>query len=127
MRKLWSVFLVAILCAGVFAQGSPAEVVGIWKHNKEGLAFQFNADGTFAMLESGEEARKAIEAEQQARGEAVITSVGGTYTLGQGLFGAPRVNMALEVDGQAHKIGMSYKKIDADTLQLDGQNYLRVK
>jgi hypothetical protein len=109
----------------VFAQdGSDrysAEVAGTWRHEKEGLTFQFNADGTFTMSEDGEDARKALEAEQRKRGEAITTSIGGTYTVSK-----TAINMVMIADGKNHRIRMSYKKVGADTLQIDGQNYQRV-
>jgi hypothetical protein len=115
--------------ASVFAQDSSdryrAEVTGTWKHEGEGLTFQFNTDGSFTMSEEGEEARKALEAEQRERGEAVMTSIGGTYTVSKGVFNTT-INMVMIVDGKSHRIRMSYKKVDADMLQIDGQNYRRV-
>ncbi|MDR1248647.1 MAG: hypothetical protein LBK63_05015 [Treponema sp.] len=109
----------------VFAQdGSEqyrAEVTGTWKHEREGLTFQFNADGSFTMSEDGAEARKAMEAESRRRGEAAATSVGGTYTVARGV-----INMVMVVDGKSHRLRMAYKKIDADTLQMERQNYRRV-
>jgi hypothetical protein len=72
-----------------------------------------------------ETARQAIEQEQRTRGESVITSVDGTYELTKGLFGTA-INMVMRVDGKDHKIRMSYKRIDADTLQLDSQSYRRI-
>jgi hypothetical protein len=107
----------------VFAQDDQyrAEVAGTWKHEKEGLTFRFNADGTFAMSEDGAEARKAIEAEQRRRGEAAITSVGGTYTVARGA-----LNMVMAVDGKNHRLRLRYKKLEAETLQMEGQNYRRV-
>jgi hypothetical protein len=77
------------------------------------------------MSEDGEEARKALEAEQRSRGEAVMTSIGGTYTVSKGVF-STAINMVMMVDGKSHRIRMSYKKVDPDTLQIDGQNYRRV-
>jgi hypothetical protein len=121
------VMTIAWPMAPVFAQDDPyrAEVTGTWMHEKEGLTFQFNADGTFTMSEDGEETRKAIEAEQRRRGETVATSVSGTYTVSKGAF-STAINMVMIVDGKSHRIRMSYKKIDADTLQIDGQNYRRL-
>ncbi|MDR1126712.1 MAG: hypothetical protein LBL06_01140 [Treponema sp.] len=98
-----------------------SEVTGMWRHEKEGLTFQFNVDGTFSMSEDGEEARKAIESESRKRGEAMSTSVGGTYTVSKGV-----INIVMNVDGKSHRLRMSYKKVNADTLQLDKQNYHRV-
>jgi malate/lactate dehydrogenase len=111
----------------VFAQddGNRAEVTGTWRHEKEGLTFQFNADGSFTMSEDaskdGEETRKALEKETRKRGEAIATSVGGTYAITKGV-----INMAMSVDGKSHRLRMKYKKLNADTLQLEGQNYHRV-
>jgi hypothetical protein len=115
----------AWMATPIFAQDdgeqSRAEVAGTWRHEKEGLTFQFKADGTFTMSEDGEEARKAIEAESRKRGEAMATSVGGTYTVAKGV-----INMVMAVDGKSHRLRMKYKKLNADTLQLEGQNYQRV-
>ena len=110
------------LCGSVFAQNAAnTEVIGTWKHDKEGLTFQFNADLSFTMGEEGEDARAAIEQEQRARGEAVITSVSGTYTVT-----GSRIEMLMAVDGKTHKVRMSYRLVDRDTLRLDGQNYRRI-
>jgi hypothetical protein len=50
-----NISLFVLVCAGfvvsVFGQNTTARVVGMWKHDKEGLTFQFNADGTFTMGE----------------------------------------------------------------------------
>jgi hypothetical protein len=114
-----------VITTGAFAQesGEPsgAEVVGTWRHEKEGLTFQFNTDGSFTMSEDSEETRKALETETRGRGEAVSTSVGGTYTVAKGV-----INMVMAVDGKSHRLRMKYKKRNADTLQLEGQNYRRV-
>jgi hypothetical protein len=134
MKRIIALFSLCVMTAAlpaalVFAQESSeqyrTEVTGTWRHEKEGLTFQFNADGTFTMSEDGEEARKALEAEQRERGEAVITSIGGTFTVSKGVF-STAINMVMIVDGKSHRIRMSYKKVDADTLQIDGQNYRRV-
>jgi hypothetical protein len=122
MRNIILILCGIGLCGSVFAQNTNAEIIGTWKHDKEGLTFQFNADLSFTMGEEGEEARAAIEQEQRAKGEAVITSVGGTYTVT-----GSRIEMLMTVDGKTHKVRMSYKLIDRDTLRLDGQNYRRVK
>jgi hypothetical protein len=107
----------------VFAQEEQyrAEVTGTWKHEREGLTFQFNADGTFTMSEEGEDARRSIEAESRRRGEAMSASVGGTYTVTRGA-----INMVMIVDGKNHRLRMSYRKTGADALQMEGQNYRRV-
>jgi hypothetical protein len=114
-----------VITTGAFAQEngeqSRAEVAGMWRHEKEGLTFQFKADGTFTMAEDGEEARKAVEAESRKRGEAMTASIGGTYTVAKGV-----INMVMAVDGKSHRLRMKYKKLNADTLQLEGQNYRRV-
>jgi hypothetical protein len=34
--------------------------------------------------------------------------------------------MVMIVDGKSHRIRMRYRKIDADTLQMEGQNYRRL-
>jgi hypothetical protein len=92
----------------------------MWKHDKEGLTFQFNDDGTFTMGEESEATRRAIEQEQRNRDESVITSVNGTYTVN-----GSRIEMLMFVDGKTHKVRMTWKLIDANTLHLDGQNYRR--
>jgi hypothetical protein len=116
MTTAWSM-------APVFAQEEQyrAEVTGTWRHEGEGMTFQFNADGTFTMSEDSEETRKALEAESRRRGEAMAASGGGTYTVARGA-----INMVMVVDGKSHRLRMAYKKIDADTLQLERQNYRRV-
>jgi hypothetical protein len=122
MRNIIVFILTFGLCGFLFAQTSAsADVTGTWKHNKEGLTFQFNTDGTFTMGEENEAARRAIEQEQRNRGESVITSVDGTYTVTRN-----RIEMLMYVDGKTHKISMSYRKIDDNTLRLDGQNYRRI-
>jgi hypothetical protein len=115
--------MTALPVASVFAQEEQyrAEVIGTWRHEKEGMTFQFNADGTFTMSEDNEETRKAMETETRGRGEAMATSIGGTYTVARGA-----INMVMIVDGKSHRLRMSYRKIDADTLQMERQNYRRV-
>jgi hypothetical protein len=134
MKRIIGLFALCVMAAAgplalVFAQNDSdpyrTELTGTWIHEKEGLTFQFNSDGTFTMSEEGEEARKAIETEQRARGETAATSVSGTYTVSKGVF-STAINMVMVVDGKSHRIRMSYKKVDADTLQIDGQNYRRV-
>ncbi|MDR1286080.1 MAG: hypothetical protein LBK08_00570 [Treponema sp.] len=117
------VMTTALFVAPVFAQDDPyrAEVIGTWRHEKEGLTFQFNADGSFTMSEDGEEARKTIESEPRSRGEVMAASVGGTYTVTRGV-----INMVMVVDGKSHRLRMSYRKIDTDTMQMERQNYRRV-
>jgi hypothetical protein len=111
-----------LIAVPVFAQdGNTTEVIGAWRHEKEGLTFQFKTDGTFTMSEDGEETRKALEAESRGRGEAMATSVGGTYTVTRNA-----INMVMIVDGKNHRLRMSYKRTTADTLQMEGQNYRRV-
>jgi hypothetical protein len=51
----------------------------------------------------------------------VITSVSGTYKVTRN-----KIEMLMYVDGKNHKISMSYRKVDDNTLQLDGQNYRRI-
>jgi hypothetical protein len=46
----------------------------------------------------------------------------GTYTAT-----AAAINMVIAVDGRTHRIRMSYKIIDADTLQMERQNYRRIE
>ncbi|MHB9291665.1 hypothetical protein Holit_00743 [Hollandina sp. SP2] len=108
-----------------FAQNSSnqyaAAITGTWKHEKEGLTFRFNGDGTFAMSEEGGEAERAAQSEQRSSGEAVTTSVNGTYTVTDRV-----INMSMTVDGKKYPLRMTYKKINNDTLQLDRQNYRRV-
>ncbi|MDR2394577.1 MAG: hypothetical protein LBD93_10555 [Treponema sp.] len=107
------------LVVHVFGQSQAnAGIVRSWKHDKEGLTFQFKADSTFAMGEEGEAARRAIEQEQRSRGESATASVSGTYTVN-----GSRIEMLMVVDGKTHKVRMSWKLIDANTLRLDGQNY----
>jgi hypothetical protein len=122
MRKFGIFVLTFVgLCGFLSAQNDASAIIGTWKHDKEGLTFQFNADGTFTMGEEGEAARKAVEREQRGRGESATTSVSGTYTVTRN-----RIEMLLFVDGKTHKIPMSYRKVDDNTLRLDGQNYRRV-
>jgi hypothetical protein len=109
------------LCGSLFGQSAASGIVGTWKHDKEGLTFQFNAGGTFTMGEESEEARRAIEQEQRSRGESVITSVSGTYTVS-----GSRVEMLMLVDGKTHKVRMSFRLMNANTLRLDGQDYQKV-
>jgi uncharacterized lipoprotein NlpE involved in copper resistance len=96
-------------------------ITGTWKHEREGLTFRFNDDGTFTMSEEGEEAERAARSEQRGRGEAVTTSVSGTYTVTDRV-----INMSMTVDGKNYPLRMTYRKINDDTLQLDRQNYQRV-
>jgi hypothetical protein len=98
-----------------------AVIAGTWKHEKEGLTFRFNADGTFTMSEEGEEAERAARSEQRSSGEAVTTSVSGTYTVTDRV-----INMSMIVDGKNYPLRMAYRKMGNDTLQLDRQNYRRV-
>jgi hypothetical protein len=121
MRNIVLILFCFGLCGSLSAQDYAAAIIGTWKHDKEGLTFQFNADGTFTMGEEGEAARRAIEQEQRDRGESAITSVSGTYTATKN-----RIEMLMFVDGKTHKIPMSYRKVDGNTLRLDGQNYRRV-
>ncbi|MDR1147106.1 MAG: hypothetical protein LBK66_00585 [Spirochaetaceae bacterium] len=119
MRNIVLILFCAGLCGSLFAQSpSSTGVTGTWKHEKTGLTFQFNADGTFTMGEEDEAARKAIEQEQRRRGERVITSVSGTYTVT-----GNRIEMLMLVDGKTHKARMTWRLIDANTLRLNNQNY----
>jgi hypothetical protein len=119
MRNIALILFCVGLCGSLFAQTpSYAGIIGTWKHDKEGLTFQFNADGTFTMGEEGEAARKAIEQEQRGRGESVITSVSGTYTVT-----GNKIEMLMFVDGKTHRVRMTWRLIDINTLRLDGQNY----
>jgi hypothetical protein len=127
MRKIITLWALCFLASGmIFAQNSnnqyAAAINGRWKNDREGLTFQFNPDGTFIMAEESEEARRAAQGEQRANNERVTTSVNGTYTVT-----ATAVNMVMVVDGKSHRIRMSYKIIDIDTLQMERQNYRRVK
>lgn len=110
----------------IFAQNGnnqyAASINGRWKNDGEGLIFQFNSDGTFIMAEESEEARRAAQGEERANNESVVTSVNGTYTAT-----ATVINMVMVVDGKSHRIRMSYKIIDPDTLQMERQNYRRVE
>jgi hypothetical protein len=125
MNRIISVLAFCVITAlpatPAFAQNDNPEVAGTWRHEKEGLTFQFNTDGSFTMSEDSEETRKALENEQRGRGEAIATSVGGTYTVSKGV-----INMVMSVDGKSHRLRMKYKKPASDTLQLEGQNYRRV-
>jgi hypothetical protein len=122
MRNIVLILFWAALCGSLYAQtSSSATIIGTWKHDKEGLTFQFNADGTFAMGEGSEAARQAVEQEQRSRGESVITSVSGTYTVN-----GNRIEMLMFVDGKTHKVRMTWRLIDANTLRLDGQNYRKI-
>ena len=122
MRNIVGLFLCVSLYGSLFAQTpSSTGIIGMWKHDKEGLTFQFNADGSFTMDEEGAAARQAVEQEQRGRGESAITSVSGTYTLNGG-----RVEMLMPVDGKTRRVRMTFRLIDANTLRLDGQNYRRI-
>jgi Fic family protein len=130
MKKNFAVLVLCIMTAvlpiaSAFAQNSrnqyAAAISGTWKHEKEGLTFRFNTDGTFTMSEEGEEAERAARSEQRSSGEAVTTSVSGTYTVTDRV-----INMSMRVDGKNYPIRMAYRKINDDTLQLDRQNYRRV-
>jgi hypothetical protein len=108
-----------------FAQNSSnqytAAITGTWKSEKERMTFRFNGDGTFTMSEEGEEAERAARSEQRSSGEAVTTSISGTYTVTDKV-----INMSMTVDGKNYPLRMAYRKINNDTLQLDRQNYRRV-
>jgi hypothetical protein len=123
LAALW-IMTTTLSITTVFAQTNsqyvPA-VAGTWKHEKEGLVFQFNNDGTFTMSEEGENAERAARSEQRSNGEAVTTSVSGTYTVTD-----RAINMSMTVDGRNYPLRMSYRKINDNTLQLDRQNYRRV-
>jgi hypothetical protein len=122
MRNIGLALFCFGLCISLFAQHTGnAEVIGMWKHNKEGLTFQFNADGTFTMGEESESARQSIEQEQRSRGESVIASVNGTYTVT-----GRRIEMLMFVDGKTHRVRMTWRLIDVNTLRLDGQDYRRI-
>jgi hypothetical protein len=121
MRNIAVILFLVCLCSVLFAKAlSSAGIIGTWKHGKEGLTFQFNADSTFTMGEEREAARRAIEQEQHKRGESVMTSVSGTYTAS-----GSRIEMLMFVDGKTHKVRMTWKLVDANTLRLDGQDYRR--
>jgi hypothetical protein len=105
LSVLW-IMTTAVPITTVFAQTNSqyvAAVTGTWKHEKEGLIFQFNDDGTFAMSEDGEEAERAIRSEQRSSGEAATTSVSGTYTVTD-----RAINMSMTVDGRNYPVRMSY-------------------
>jgi hypothetical protein len=121
IRNIIALILSFSLCGFLFAQTPVSGVAGTWRHDKEGLTFQFNVDGTFTMGEEGEAVRQAVEQEQRRRGESVVTSVSGTYTVTKN-----RIEMLIYVDGKTHKVRMAWKLIDANTLRLDGQNYRRI-
>ncbi|MDR1238855.1 MAG: hypothetical protein LBK27_01955 [Treponema sp.] len=72
------------------------------------------------MSEESEAARRAVEQEQRNRGESVVTSVSGTYTVN-----GNRIEMLMFVDGKTHKVRMTWRFIDSNILQLDGQDYRR--
>jgi hypothetical protein len=123
LSVLW-IMTTALPITTVFAQNNSryaAAVTGTWKHEKEGLTFQFNSDGTFTMAEEGENAERALRGEQRSKGEAAATSVSGTYTVTD-----RAINMSMRVDGKNYPLRMSYRRINNDTLQLDRQNYRRV-
>ncbi|MDR2792685.1 MAG: hypothetical protein LBB61_03330 [Treponema sp.] len=123
MRNIALLCFCAGLCGALFAQTPPsAGIMGTWKHDKEGLTFRFNAGGAFTMSEESEAARKAAEQEQRARGESVITGVSGTYTVS-----GNKIEMLMLVDGKTHKVRMTWRLVDANTLRLDGQDYRRVE
>jgi hypothetical protein len=115
----------ALSTTTVFAQANTSQyvlvVAGTWKHEKEGLTFRFNNDGTFTMSEEGENAERAARSERRSKGEAAATSIAGTYTVTDKV-----INMSMKVDGKNYPLRMSYRKINDDTLQLDRQNYRRV-
>jgi hypothetical protein len=119
------IMMMSLPIASIFAQNNNnhyvAAITGTWKHEKEGLTFRFNADGTFTMSEEGEEAERAARSEQRSKGEVITTSVSGTYTVTDRV-----INMSMKVDGKHYPIRMAYRKINDDTLQLDRQNYRRV-
>jgi hypothetical protein len=130
MKKNFTLLAFCIMTAALpatlaFAQNNnnqyAAVIAGTWKHEKEGLTFRFNADGTFTMSEEGEEAERAARSEQRSSGEEAATSVSGTYTVTDKV-----INMSMTVDGRNYPLRMAYRKIDNDTLQLDRQNYRRV-
>jgi hypothetical protein len=110
----------------VFAQNSANQYTvalnGRWKNEGEALIFQFNPDGTFSMTEESEEARRAAQREQRASNESAAAGMSGTYTAT-----ATAINMVIAVDGKTHRIRMSYKIIDTETLQMERQNYRRVE
>ncbi|MDR0681868.1 MAG: hypothetical protein LBG15_08500 [Dysgonamonadaceae bacterium] len=123
LSVLW-IMTIALPITTVFAQNNSqyaAAVAGAWKHEKEGLMFQFNSDGTFTMSEEGEAAERAARSEQRSKGEAAATGVSGTYTVTDRV-----INMSMTVDGKHYPLRMSYRKINDDILQLDRQNYRRV-
>jgi hypothetical protein len=116
--------LTALSVTTVFAQANTSQyvsaVAGTWKHEKEGLTFRFNTDGTFTMSEEGEDAERAARSERRSSGEEMATGVSGTYTVTDRV-----INMSMTVDGKHYPLRMSYRKINDDTLQLDRQNYRR--
>jgi hypothetical protein len=130
MKKNFTLLALCIMTMALpvslaFAQNSSnqyaAAITGTWKSEKEGMTFRFNGDGTFTMSEEGEEAEQAARSEQRSSGEAVTTSVNGTYTVTDKV-----INMSMMVDGKKYPLRMAYRKINDDTLQLDRQNYRRV-
>jgi hypothetical protein len=118
------IMITALSVSPAFAQGDSryaALIAGTWKHEKEGLTFQFNDDGTFTMSEEGENAERAARNERRSSGEGAATSISGTYTVTDRV-----INMSMTVDGKHYPLRMSYRKINDGTLQLDRQNYRRV-
>ncbi|MDR0638119.1 MAG: hypothetical protein LBG27_04320 [Spirochaetaceae bacterium] len=96
MRNIVVLFFCVSLYGSLFAQTpSSASIMGTWKYDKEGLTFQFNADGSFTMDEEGEAARQVVEQEQRGLSESAITSVSGTYTVT-----GNRIDMLMLVDGE---------------------------
>jgi hypothetical protein len=86
-----------------------AAITGKWRNAQYGLTFQFNPDGTFVMVDEGEEARRAAQGEPWTNNESVAT----TYTVT-----AAAINMMMVVNGKSHKIRMPYKILDPDTLRI---------
>ena len=122
MRNIVGLFLCVSLYGSLFAQTpSSTGIIGMWKHDKEGLTFQFNADGSFTMGEEGETARQAVEQEQRGLSESAAASVSGTYTVT-----GNRIDMLMLVDGKNHRVRMTFRLMNANTLRLDGQDYRRI-
>jgi hypothetical protein len=117
----WIFFVITIvLCVSAFGQSTGDGIVGKWRNEREKQTFQFNADGTFIMSADSEEVARAMREEQAAEGELWTDHLSGTYTVT-----GKSVEMLLYADGKAHKMKLTI--VNADTLRMYFQNYIRVK
>jgi hypothetical protein len=107
------------LCISAFGQNDGNDITGKWRNEREKQTFQFNADGTFIMSADGEEVARAMREEQAGEGEVWTDHLSGTYTVT-----GKSVEMLLSADGRVHKMKMT--RINANTLRMYFQNYIRV-